>query len=188
MVKKRYFILWGVIIYLLCMASFRVSYAYEGDKKLVYSNNRDILTNELKDYIDKIDNSLVPNATFTYSDILINNYDSLVNFASNYIYLNKNRYNKDIVYKDYIPYVPKEVIYDITENYFNVKYFYIDDFIEIKSLSTEFELEIISINYIQVDDNKIKVNVIYENKVEYNYIFIYDSSNNMYLYNIEVVL
>ena len=86
------------------MASFRVSYAYEGDKKLVYSNNRDILTNELKDYIDKIDNSLVPNATFTYSDILINNYDSLVNFASNYIYLNKNRYNKDIVYKDYIDY------------------------------------------------------------------------------------
>ena len=39
-----------------------------------------------------------------------------------------------------------------------------------------------------IDFDKIKVNVIYENEVEYNYIFVYDSSNNMYLYNIEVVL
>lgn len=188
MMKKRYFVLWGIFIYLVCLISFREAYAYDGEKKLIYSSNKDTLTGELIEYIDNIDNVLIPNASFAYSNILINNFDSLINFASNYVYLNKSRYNKDIVYKDYIPYVPKEVIYEITENYFNLKYFYIDDFIEIKPLSSEFNLNIESLTYDEIENNQILVNVIYENNVEYNYIFTYDNTNNMYLYNIEVLL
>ena len=183
--KKRYYIIFGIFIYFMCLTSFRTSYAYSYKENLIYTEDKKIMEKELINYNDNIDNILIPTTSYNYSNILIENYDFLVRYAVNYIISNKNKYINDIIKVDNNEYVNKDTIYEITSKFFNIRDFYIEeDRILLEEINKKFRLKIKNINYVK--DDYIKVNVLYENDVKYVYLFIYDEDNYMYLYNIEV--
>lgn len=183
--KKRYYVIFGMFIYFICLTTFRTSYAYSYKENLIYTDDKEVMTKELTNYINNIDNILIPTTSYNYSNILIENYDFLVRYAVNYVIDNKDKYINDIIKIDSNEYISKDIIYKITDKYFNVKDFYIEeDNVLLEKVSKRFRLKIDNINYIKED--YIKVNVLYENDVKYVYIFTYGEDNYMYLYNIEV--
>lgn len=182
--RKRYYIIIGIIIYICCLFSFENAYAisYSNDN-IRYFNDKTVMKEELIRYIDNIDNYLIPNTSYNYSSILIENYDFLLNFSLNYIYNNKDKYY------DYIKnnnYVDKNLIYKITTKYFNINYFFIEEEnLKLKDSTKKFSLKINDVSYVK-EDNYVKVKVIYQNEFICNYIFICDDKNYMYVYDIEV--
>ena len=183
--KKRYYIIFGIFIYFMCLTSFRTSYAYSYKENLIYTDDKEVMIKELTNYINNIDNVLIPTTSYNYSNILIENYDFLVRYAVNYVIDNKDEYINDIIKIDNKEYISKDTVYEITNKYFNINNFYIEeDKILLEKVNKRFRLKIENINYIKED--YIKVNVLYENDVKYVYIFTYDEDNYMYLYNIEV--
>ena len=184
--KKRYYVIFGIFIYFMCLTSFKTSYAYSYKENLIYVENKDIMIKELTNYINKIDNILILTTSYNYSDILIENYDFLVRYAVNYVVKNKDKYINNIIKIDNNEYIDKDTIYEITHKYFDIRDFYIEeDDILLEETNKEFKLKIKNIDYVKED--YIKVNVLYENNVKYVYIFTYDKDNYMYLYNIEVL-
>ena len=184
--QKRYYVIFGIFIYFMCLTSFKTSYAYSYKKHLIYTEDKEIITKELTNYINNIDNILIPTTSYNYSDILIENYDFLVRYAVNYVIDNKDKYISDIIKIDDNEYISKDTVYEITDKYFNIRDFYIgEDNILLEKINKEFKLKIKNIDYVKED--YIKVNVLYENNVKYVYVFTYDENNYMYLYNIGVV-
>ena len=185
--KYRYYVLILLLISIICFISFDNTYAimHIDDDKLIYNENEEIMKIEIYNYIDKIDNILIPNSSYTYSDILIENYDFLERFSVNYILSNISLYIENINIIDNIQYVKKEIIYESTKRYFNVDKFYIEDMVILENNEKLFDLKIKNINY-AIDNNFVNVDVIYENNVFYTYTFTMDSNLNMYLYNVEV--
>ena len=178
--KKRYYIIFGIFIYFMCLTSFKTSYTYSYKKDLTYTNDKEIMTKELINYINNIDNILIPTTSYNYSNILIENYDFLVRYAVNYVIANKDKYVSNIIKIDNDEYINRDTIYEITDKYFNIRDFYIEeDRILLEETNMKFRLKIENIDY-------IKVNVLYENNVKYVYVFTYDEEDHMYLYNIEV--
>lgn len=183
--KKRYYIIFGIFIYFMCLTSFKTSYAYSYKESLIYTEDKEVMIKELTNYIGNIDNILISTTSYNYSNVLIENYDFLVKFAVNYIIDNKDKYINDIIKVDNNEYVTKDTIYEITSKYFNIRDFYIEeDKILLEKINKRFHLDIENIDYIKED--YIKVNILYENNVKYVYVFAYDENNYMYLYNIEV--
>lgn len=155
-------------------------------------NEESDMKEELISYIDLIDNSLITQSSYTYSNTLSENYDFLVNFAISFILKNKEYYKDNIIngeiYK-YIKedniyetdeYVSKDKIYEITNDVFGESYFYIINeqfkdselipllLLEDKSFSMKIE-DII--NIIKKDDN-YEVYVKYkDNDIIYKYTF-----------------
>lgn len=91
---------------------------------------------ELLNYIDLVDNRLIPNASFSLSNKLNENYDFMTKFAISFILDNKEYY--DIIngevckytdeYKNVYEtseYIKLDKIYEITGNVFGVEYYYI---------------------------------------------------------------
>lgn len=159
--------------------------------------NEDNLTNKLQSYIDLIDNSIITQSSYAYSSTLSENYDFLVNFAISLIINNKEYYQEEIVSgetynynKDGISYktneyINKEKIYEITNDVFGKKYFYIiNEQFEDNGLiplllleNKKFDMQIEKIINIKKYDNTYDVYVKYKNN-ELPYIYRFKKVEN----------
>jgi len=101
--------------------------------------------NSIYSFIDLIDDSLIPTATFNMSNKLSDNYDFLTIFAIDFILNNEEYYKDDIVIRnDYIyddgynsyvtnKYISIDVIYDITYNILGKNNYYIvNEYLELE--------------------------------------------------------
>ena len=193
-------------IVLAIMASNTMAYQDDENYVLFYNDNMEILKDDLKYFIDKVDDYLLPNSSFIYSDILTENYDFLTNFALDYIINNKTYYNDLIVTLDnysYLDkhynskstneYINKEEIYKITNMFFGIKdYVIIND--NIKEVNDYVSLTDYNgvlfkgnIDNIEINNHGDYLNCIvyYDSGDKYNYIFI-NNNNVLKLYNVEV--
>ena len=155
------------------------------------------------DYIDLIDDSLIPTATFNMSNKLNENYDFLTIFAINFI-LNNEEYYKDkiligneYIYNDYTTnkYIDIKEIYDITSNILGKRdYYIISDYLNVEndliplllirdySFNMEIE-EIINVNSVE---NALEVLVKYKN-IDLIYKYVLEKQEDKYIIsNIEV--
>ena len=161
----------------------------------LYNNNdQDSFKNELYNYIDIIDDSLISNSSFVMSDKLSENYDFLTKFAISFILDNEEYYDitlmDEYVYTDIYgnkfrtnKYINIDKIYEITESVFGVGYYYIlndyidinDDMISLLEIDNkEFDVDIDNIINIDRRDKYIDVVVKYmDNELEYVYRFEY---------------
>ena len=183
------------------------AYEYQNDNyTLFYKEDYNQLKEDIKIYLTNIDDYLVPNASYLYSDILTNNYDFLTNFALDYITFNKEEYqdkitrlneytyknvnNKELITDEYIDI---EEIYKITDKYFGIRKYYIindnvnilDNYISLSDYTDRvFNKEIKDIT-VSNEGNLIVAKVTYNNDDIYKYSFkIID--NVLKIYNVEV--
>ena len=73
-----------IIIALIVTYIMNNSLAYDyqiTNYTLFNKDNLEELKNDIKIYIDDIDDYLIPNTSYLYSDILTENYDFITNFA-----------------------------------------------------------------------------------------------------------
>lgn len=173
------------------------------DIKLENIDNKE----EIYNFIDLIDDSLIPTATFNMSDKLNDNYDFLTNFAINFI-LNNEEYYKDniVVGEEYIynteysnyttnKYIDINTIYDITYNVLGKKNYYIvNDYLTIENnlvplLLTEeypFFMEIEQIIDIIKFSNNYEILIKYKD-IDLTYKYIFEKIDNNYIVsNLEV--
>lgn len=209
--KKDIIFITSAIITITILIFFIINktYAYEyttDNTNLIYKENEEELEEDIKIYLNKIDNILIPNTVYTNSNILIENYEFLTYFAIDYILSNyevykdkittlenfsyTTKYGEDVIINEYIK---VEEIYKITKKYFNIDYYYItnkdvaiiNDYISLTNYNDNiFKLEINDVEIIENID-KIKVEVNYENNTNYIYTFI-NTNNNLTIENIEV--
>ena len=160
----------------------------------LYDNkDSDVLKNDLYNYIDLVDNIIIPNATYEVYDKLSDNYDFLTKFAISLI-LDNSEYYDIIIGDNYIyrneygieystnKYVSIDTIYEITNSVFGIDYYYIvNDYLDIKNdlvplLEIDehsFDMDIDSITNIIYNDDYIDVYVKYiDMDIEYIYRFI----------------
>jgi len=164
------------------------------------------LEEEIYNYIDMIDDVLIPTSSYVMSDVLSDNYDFLTVFAINYILKNSDLFNQDIKvldnytysdgYSNYSTnkYVNKDIIYKITDGVFNKRdYVIINDYLKINGdmvpllllYNYEFEMTIDKLEVNKFDDNYI-INVNYkDNDLVYRYVFM-RSNDRLILKNLEV--
>lgn len=111
----------------------------------LYDNSDlDSFKRELYNYIDIVDDSLIVNSSFNISDKLNENYDFLTNFAISFILNNEEYYDikfgDEYVYRDLYgnefrtnKYINIDKIYEITNQVFGVKYYYIlNDYLDME--------------------------------------------------------
>ena len=198
----------GIIIVSNKLLGSTMAYSYEMDKSvLFYKENIEELESDIKVYLDYIDDYLIVNSSYLYSDKLAYNYDFLVHFALDYILGNKEYYIDNIRQSDECTYMTKEGIFGITRDYVEIDmiyeitnfYFGINDFLIINddvclmdgyvSLSDYtgdvFELEINDV-LVDANGNDIDAFVTYDNDIKYLYSF-YNDNNILKLVNVEVV-
>lgn len=160
----------------------------------LYDNkDSEVLKNELYNYIDLVDNIIIPNATYEVYDKLSDNYEFLTKFAISLI-LDNSEYYDVIIGDNYIyrneygieystnKYVSIDMIYEITNSVFGIDYYYIvNDYLDIKNdlvplLEIDehsFDMNIDSITNIIYNDDCIDVYVKYiDMDIEYIYRFI----------------
>ena len=114
--------------------------------KLVLKYDSDNLENKIYDYIDMIDDEIIPMSSFVMSDVLSDNYDFLTVFAIDFILKHIDYYSDKItILDDYTyddgymtyttsKYVSKDVIYKITDDVFNKKdYLIINDYLKVNN-------------------------------------------------------
>lgn len=213
MKKYRYLLGCCILsIIIICLIYFVTdnTYAYQynvDNYTLFYKNNKDELESDIKKYIDDIDDLLIANSSYELSDNLSENYIFLVNFAMDYIINNYEVYKEKIIKLDKYEYVDRDLnekivddyidieeIYNITFKYFGIKNFQIindnvniiDNYISLTDYTERrFKLKIsfISISY---DNNKVLVNVLYDNDCKYLYTFN-NYNNVLKINNIEVL-
>lgn len=195
----------GLIIVFIANSSYAYEYKNE-NYTLYYSDDFNELKNNIQEYIAIIDDYLIPNSSYIYSDVLTENYDFLVNFAIDYISNNKEIYNDKIVKldnykyknkysedKDTCEYIKIQEIYEITDNFFGLRDFVIindniniiDDYISLsRYVDTSFDLKINNLS-ISVNDDTIDAYVYYETGdiIKYQFKVI---NKVLKLYNIEV--
>ena len=161
---------------------------------LEYNEDRNILKNDLFNYIDLIDNSLFAMSSFNMSDTLNENYDFLMDFAISFILNNEEIYKDDIVLGDeyvYIDdfgnkystnkYVNIELIYEITNSIFGKRdYVVINNYLDIKNDLVPLLLIKDNVSFMDIDNiidvylfgNKYNVYVKYKDiDLEYTYVF-----------------
>ena len=196
----------SVIVVIVSNNSFAYEYTIN-NYTLFYKDDLNELGKDITVYLDSIDDYLIPNSSYLYSDILVENYDFLTNFALDYIINNKEAYiDKIIKLDDYTyydshynelntnEYIDIEEIYDITYKYFGIKdYSIINDNVSIinncVSLSDYTERLFSSqVKNLDVDKNKdmIIATVSYDSGDRYKYTFKI-INNVLKIYNIEVV-
>ena len=129
----------GITILLINLVDNSYAYSYNIDNSfLFYKDDYDELEIDIKKYIGNIDDYVIPNSSYLYSDKLIENYNFLVYFATDYIINNKEYYSNDIYNYDKCLYINKNAvnsytydyvdinkIYDITDFYFGIRDFVI---------------------------------------------------------------
>lgn len=189
---------------------FNNTYAYPYDidnSVLFYKDNYDELSNDIKLYLSNIDDFIISNSSYMYGDKLIDNYDFLVYFATDYIINNREYYSEFINNYDKCMYIDKgginnytydyvdmNKIYEVTDFYFGIKDFIIiNDDVCVKNnyLSLiDYTNDIFNFKIVDVDvnGNKDRINAIvyYDNGDKYIYSF--DNINNILkLRNVGVV-
>ena len=197
-----------IVIIVLIVASGSFAYEYKNDNyTLFYKDNISELEEDVKDYLSYIDDYLIPNSSYLYSDILVENYDFLTNFALDYIIYNREVYSNKIIEGDDFnyydinysklstnKYIEIEEIYKITDKYFGIRDYSIinnnvnkvNNYISLSDYTNRlFTLDITKVS-IEYDNDLILANVTYNSGDKYKYTFkIID--NILKLYNIEVM-
>jgi len=189
---------------------YKGTYSIEDDvsikKDLILEYDSVNLEEEIYNYIDMVDDVLIPTSSYVMSDVLSDNYDFLTVFAINYILKNSDLFNQDIKvldnytysdgYSNYSTnkYVNKDIIYKITDGVFNKRdYVIINDYLKINGdmvpllllYNYEFEMTIDKLEVNKFDDNYI-INVNYkDNDLLYRYVFV-RSNDRLILKNLEV--
>jgi len=169
-------------------------------------DNEEEFRDELIDYIDIIDDSLISNSTFNISSKLNENYDFLTKFAISFILDNSEYYDivmgeEYVYYDDYgneyktNKYIDVDKIYEITNSVFGVEYYHIlNKYLEINNdmlpllilEEREFNSKIDSILEINKYDNYIDVIVRYENNnLDYVYKLEY-IGNRLYISDLSI--
>lgn len=186
--KKKYIL--GTFIILtsiLLTINIKGSYVKKSNENILELNDQNFNQN-IKEYIDKIDNSLIPSTSFHLSNTLNENYDFLVLFALDFI--NNNQDHFQIIEKELNKYVKLEDIYKITEQIFGQKYFALineeleleDNLVPLKLKKNNFSMQIENVEI----KNNYDVYVKYEN-IEQKYIYEFKKENNkIILYNLKV--
>ena len=192
----------GILILIVLFIDFMIIYLsntsfaleYTGDNPpLFYKEDMNELSHDIEPYIKEIDDFIIPNSTFLYSNILVENYDAVINFAMAYVLYNSSLYEDKIVNFDNGKYIALDEIYDITEKYFGIRDFTIinkntkikDNYISL-SLYNEAILDanIKNIN-VYKEYEYIIANVVYDNGDNYRFVFR-NKDGILKLYNIEV--
>ena len=115
--------------------SSTMAYSYKIDKSvLFYKENEEELADDIKVYLENVDDYLIRNSSYLYGDKLVQNYDFLVHFALDYILSNREYYvdsirkgeeclyiNKEGVGAFTYDYVDISVVYEVTNFYFGIK-------------------------------------------------------------------
>ena len=171
---------------------------------LEYNEDRNILKNDLFNYIDLIDNSLFVMSSFNMSDTLNENYDFLMDFAISFILNNEEIYKDDIVLGDeyvYIDdfgnkystnkYVDMELIYEITNSIFGKRdYVVINNYLDIKNDLVPLLLIKDNVSFMDIDNiidvylfgNKYNVYVKYKD-IDLEYIYVFDKMDERLILN-----
>lgn len=171
---------------------------------LEYNEDRNILKNDLFNYIDLIDNSLFSMSSFNMSDTLNENYDFLMDFAISFILNNEEIYKDDIVLGDeyvYIDdfgnkystnkYVNMELIYEITNSIFGKRdYVVINNYLDIKNDLVPLLLIKDNVSFMDIDNiidvylfgNKYNVYVKYKD-IDLEYIYVFDKMDERLILN-----
>ena len=170
------------------------------DLVLEDNDNIDAFKINLLNYIDLVDNRLIPNTSFSLSNKLNENYDFMTKFAISFILDNKEYY--DIINGELYQYIDEykntyetseyiklDKIYEITNNVFGVEYYYIlNDYIEIKNDiiplikidDISFDKKIDSILDIYKYDQYMDVIVKYMDS-DIEYVYTLENINNRYI-------
>lgn len=141
MTKKVIFIGIGILLIILIFSKGTLSSEETIEKfnlTLEYNTDENIFKNNIYNFIDLVDDSLIPTSSFLQSSQLNENYDFLTNFAILFILNNEDKYIDKITYLDeyvYVDdygnvystnkYVSVETIYEITSNVLGKDYYYI---------------------------------------------------------------
>ena len=199
-------VLSGIIIY----GMNNKTYAYQDnyDYTLFYKENSYELENNIKVYLNDIDYLIYNNSDYTTYNTLSDNYEFMVNFALDYIYLNKDKYKDNIIIKDKYNYIDRfnnhlstneyiniDIIYDITYKYFGKKDFIIlnnnvniiNNYISLSSNKFIIpDLEIGSIS-ISKEEDKVIARIKYTNDNNTIYKFIFNNIDGILrISNVEV--
>ena len=194
----------GIFILIMLFIDFMIIYMshasfaleYTGDNPpLFYKEDMKELSHDIEAYIKDIDDFLIPNSTFLYSNNLSENYDALVNIAMAYVIYNNSLYEDKIVKFDGkdVKYISLDEIYNITEKYFGISNFTV---INRNTIIKDNYISLVLYNEAIMDANiknintykeyeYIVSNVVYDNGDSYRYIFK-DKEGILKLYNIEV--
>lgn len=177
------------------------------DITLEYTENEIELNDNIYNFINLIDDSLIPTATFNMSDSLNNNYDFLTIFAINFILNNEQYYKDEIIigqeytyndgYNNYTTnkYINLDTIYDITYNILGKNnYYIINDYLKIENnlvpllllKEYNFFMELEKIEDIVKFSNNYEVSVKYKD-IDLIYKYIFENiDNRLILSNIEI--
>lgn len=200
------------IVVFLFVSLFRGSYAKEENVnninlELYDNDNMEILKDDIKYFIDLVDEDIIVNSSYNFSSNLNENYDFLTKFAISFILNNESYFN--ITYGDnykyiddygneYISnkYINVEDIYNVTNKIFGIYYYYITDnnlvinddmvlLVDTNKGDMEMVLEdIININY---NNGSYDVYVKYmDNDLVYVYRFEKSLDNRLYISNLSI--
>ncbi len=204
------FFIIGISILIIVNLALNDTFAYQYDVSkytLFYKEDKNVLENDIRKYIDDIDDLLFVNSSYEFSDILSENYLFLVHFAMDYIINHYELYESKIVKLDKFKYMNRELnekvtndyidieeVYDITFKYFGERDFniinnnvnIIDGYISLVDYTEKnFNLKISDIT-VRLDNDKVLVYVSYENDCKYLYTFG-NYNNVLKINNIEVL-
>ena len=210
--NKKMLLLLGFFLFVIIVFNiFKNTYAYDYkdyDYTLFYKDNESELTEDIKKYISDIDYLIYNNSEFSTYETLNDNYEFMVNFAIDYISMNKYKYKDNIVSISIYSFVTlllwclskylygsNKTIYDVTNKYFGVKDFtilnnninIIDKYISLSGTTkNKINLEIDSAS-ISKDNDIITADIKYKNDSETDYIYTFKINNNILkIYNVEV--
>lgn len=177
------------------------------DITLEKENDENIFKNNIYNFIDLVDDSLIPTASFSMSSTLNENYDFLTTFAINFILNNEEFYKEDIVigeehiynygYGSYSTnkYIDINVIYDITKNVFGKdNYYIINDYLKVEDNLIPLLLPENYTFFMELDKNIdiVKFSNTYQVLVKYKdvdfvYKYIFEEKDNiLFIKNIEI--
>lgn len=190
---------------------FSTSFAYSYDidnSVLFYKDDYRELEDDISKYLSNIDNLIIANSSFVYSDKLVDNYDFLVHFALDYILNNSEYYYKDIRVLDNCLYIDKDgidnytsqyidldIVYDITDFYFGIRDFSVinddvcmmGDYISLSDYNgSEFNFDIVDVE-VSGNIDEIKAVVSYDDNNKYLYSFV-NVNNILKINDVEVIV
>jgi len=174
----------GILFGFIFVSRNTYAYSYEVDELILfYEEDKERLESNIKLYLEEVDDLLIANSKYDYSEVLVENYDFLVYFAMDYIlryyesYQERIKIGDEFTYRDKIMaskisdrYVSLEDVYEITDKYFGVRDFAIinhdvvvvDDNISLIDYTEELFLLNIEDVIVNVQEDMVYANVYYE--------------------------
>jgi len=203
--KNKVIIILGVlIIFLFVVKNSFANPVDEEEFSLLLQNNSDveILKRDIFNYIDLVDDNIIPNSSYVMSNKLNENYDFLTKFAISFILDNDKYFDivslDNYVYKDEYgrefrtdKYIDINTIYEITYQVFGVSYYYIlNDYLKIENDLVpliqideyDFNMELDKIIDIDILDNYYDVTVKYKD-IDLDYIYRFELLDNRLIIN-----